>query len=77
MLKDGSTAWDIKNFLITQDRCELVTIEGKDYYGKGHPQYEDPEEVGILGFVRPMCYYEYNKAVREVSQKPAECAVKM
>ncbi len=35
MLKDGSKAWDIKDFLVTQDRCEMVTIEGKDYPGKG------------------------------------------
>ena len=45
MLKDGSKAWEIKDFLVTQDRCEVVTIEGKDYYGKGHPKYEDPEKV--------------------------------
>ena len=38
MLKDGSSAWDVKNFLIQQDRCEVVTIEGKDYHGKGSPQ---------------------------------------
>ena len=29
VLKDGSTAWPIKDFLITQDRCEVVTIEGR------------------------------------------------
>lgn len=34
MLKDGSKAIDIKNFLVSQDRCEVVTIEGRDYYGK-------------------------------------------
>ncbi|KAK2144444.1 hypothetical protein LSH36_756g00004, partial [Paralvinella palmiformis] len=42
MLKDGSKAWEIKNFLVQQDRCEVVTIEGKDYYGKGSPLYKDP-----------------------------------
>lgn len=35
MLKDGSRAWEVKDFLINQDRCELVTIENKDYPGKG------------------------------------------
>ena len=35
VLKDGSQAWDVKNFLVAQDRCEVVTIEGKDYPGKG------------------------------------------
>ena len=38
MLKDGSQAWEVKDFLIQQDRCELVTIEGKDYPGKGSLQ---------------------------------------
>ncbi|XP_061185415.1 LDLR chaperone boca-like [Saccostrea echinata] len=33
MIKDGSKAWEIKDFLITQDRCEEVTIEGKNYPG--------------------------------------------
>ena len=51
MLKDGSKAWEIKDFLVTQDRCEVVTIEGKDYYGKGHPSYEDPEKVFNLLFL--------------------------
>merc|ERR1712150_9045 len=35
MLKDGSKAWEIKSFLVTQERCELVTIEGQDFPGKG------------------------------------------
>jgi len=38
MLKDGSQAWDVKDFLVQQDRCEVVTIEGKDYPGKGSAQ---------------------------------------
>jgi len=38
MLKDGSQAWEIKDFLVQQDRCEVVTIEGKDYPGKGATQ---------------------------------------
>ncbi|XP_053387074.1 LRP chaperone MESD-like [Mercenaria mercenaria] len=35
MLKDGSMAWEVKDFLVNQDRCEEVTIEGKSYPGKG------------------------------------------
>ncbi|KAI0209939.1 LRP chaperone MESD [Lamellibrachia satsuma] len=35
MLKDGAKAWEIKDFLVQQDRCELVTIESQDYPGKG------------------------------------------
>ena len=38
MLKDGSKAWEVKDFLVQQDRCEVVTIEGKDYPGKGSSQ---------------------------------------
>jgi hypothetical protein len=44
MLKDGSQAWEIKDFLVNQDRCEVVTIEGKDYPGKGSAQYKEKEE---------------------------------
>ncbi|ESN92088.1 hypothetical protein HELRODRAFT_89932 [Helobdella robusta] len=33
-LKDGSLAWDVKDFLIQQDRCDFVTIEGKEYFAK-------------------------------------------
>ncbi|XP_060586474.1 LDLR chaperone boca-like [Ruditapes philippinarum] len=35
MLKDGAMAWEVKDFLVKQDRCEEVTIEGKSYPGKG------------------------------------------
>ncbi|CAD5122435.1 DgyrCDS10859 [Dimorphilus gyrociliatus] len=38
---DGSKAWDVKDFLIKQDRCLLVTIDGKEYYGKAHSKFED------------------------------------
>jgi len=40
MLKDGSQAWNVKDFLVQQDRCDVVTIEGKDYPGKGSPQVQ-------------------------------------
>ena len=40
VLKDGATAWAIKDFLVQQDRCESVTIEGKDYKGKGSLDYK-------------------------------------
>ena len=32
VVRDGALAWDVKKFLLSQDNCELVTIEGKDYY---------------------------------------------
>ena len=34
MLKDGAMAWEVKDYLVKQDRCEEVTIEGKSYPGK-------------------------------------------
>lgn len=40
MMKDGSKAWEIKDYLVTQDRCEEVTIEQQIYYGKASPLYE-------------------------------------
>ena len=36
LLSDGAQAWEIKDFLVEQDRCEVVTIEGRDYYGKAY-----------------------------------------
>ena len=33
MFRDGSQAWEAKNFLVEQDRCESVTIENKVYPG--------------------------------------------
>ena len=35
MLTDGSKAWEVKDYLVQQDNCEEVTIEGKNYPGKG------------------------------------------
>uniref|UniRef100_T1J0Q2 LDLR chaperone MESD n=1 Tax=Strigamia maritima TaxID=126957 RepID=T1J0Q2_STRMM len=34
MFRDGSQAWEAKNFLVEQDRCEEVTIENKSFPGK-------------------------------------------
>lgn len=35
MFKDGSHAWEAKDFVIQQDRCLEVSIENKPYPGKG------------------------------------------
>ena len=37
LLQDGSQAYEVKDFLIEQDRCEEVTIDNRPYYGKGSP----------------------------------------
>ncbi|CAH1789342.1 unnamed protein product [Owenia fusiformis] len=33
MVKDGSKAWEIKDYLVKQDRCKDVTIEGQVFPG--------------------------------------------
>jgi hypothetical protein len=35
LLQDGSQTYDVKDYLIQQDRCEEVTIDNRPYYGKG------------------------------------------
>ncbi|XP_040896268.1 LRP chaperone MESD [Toxotes jaculatrix] len=34
MLRDGSLAWEVKDFLVAQDRCMDVTVEGQVFPGK-------------------------------------------
>lgn len=34
LFKDGSQAWEAKEYLVEQERCESVTIESKVYPGK-------------------------------------------
>ncbi|XP_074661458.1 LDLR chaperone boca-like [Tubulanus polymorphus] len=41
VLQDGALAWTVKNYLIAQDRCKDVTIEGKVYPGAGSVQKEN------------------------------------
>lgn len=43
MFKDGSQAWEAKDFLIQQERCESVSLENKVYPGKGSPNYGKDE----------------------------------
>ncbi|XP_048338162.1 LRP chaperone MESD [Sphaerodactylus townsendi] len=40
MLRDGSYAWEVKDFLINQERCADVTLEGQVYHGKGFSEKE-------------------------------------
>lgn len=41
MFKDGSQAWEAKDFLVQQDRCKEVTIENKAYPGKNNPKRDE------------------------------------
>ncbi|XP_070820415.1 LRP chaperone MESD [Chaetodon trifascialis] len=34
MLRDGSMAWEVKDFLVAQERCVDVTVEGQVFPGK-------------------------------------------
>ncbi|XP_076439185.1 LRP chaperone MESD-like [Babylonia areolata] len=38
MCRDGAMAWDIRDFLVTQDNCESVEIEGQTFHGRGSKQ---------------------------------------
>ena len=35
LLQDGSQAYEVKDFLVQQDRCQEVTIDNRPFYGKG------------------------------------------
>ncbi|XP_033725677.1 LDLR chaperone boca-like [Pecten maximus] len=41
MLSDGSQAWEVKDFLVKQERCKEVTIEGKSYDGAAVQNADD------------------------------------
>ncbi|XP_068168478.1 LRP chaperone MESD [Antennarius striatus] len=41
MLRDGSVAWEVKDFLTAQERCVDVTVEGQVFPGKA-AQEKDP-----------------------------------
>ena len=35
LLQDGSEAFEVKDLLVQEDRCQEVTIDNRPYYGKG------------------------------------------
>ncbi|XP_078591909.1 LDLR chaperone boca-like [Branchiostoma floridae x Branchiostoma japonicum] len=41
LLKDGSKAFEIRDFLVQQDRCAEVSFENQQFPGKGAPQGEE------------------------------------
>jgi len=51
MYKDGSQAWDAKDFLVQQDDCVDVTIENQVYKGPATPF------VSILKTHHQLMYY--------------------
>ncbi|XP_076743297.1 LRP chaperone MESD [Maylandia zebra] len=49
MLRDGSFAWEVKDFLVAQERCVDVTVEGQVFPGKAankdDAKYKQQNEV--------------------------------
>ncbi|XP_020608414.1 LDLR chaperone boca-like [Orbicella faveolata] len=45
MLKDGSHAWDVKDFLITQPDCKLVEFDNQQFPGAGAKQKSAKTEL--------------------------------
>ncbi|XP_070688021.1 LRP chaperone MESD [Pempheris klunzingeri] len=49
MLRDGSMAWEVKDFLVAQERCMDVTVEGQVFPGtaakKDDGKYQQQNEV--------------------------------
>ncbi|KAM6950416.1 LRP chaperone MESD [Lycodopsis pacificus] len=49
MLRDGSVAWEVKDYLVSQERCMDVTVEGQVFPGKAAKKddvkYKQPNEV--------------------------------
>ncbi|XP_060899322.1 LRP chaperone MESD [Labrus mixtus] len=41
MLRDGSMAWEVKDFLTAQERCQDVTVEGQVFPGKATKNNND------------------------------------
>ncbi|XP_076879145.1 LRP chaperone MESD [Brachyhypopomus gauderio] len=60
MLRDGSYAWEIKDFLIGQERCEDVTVEGQVFPGKAAKK--DDKGKGQNGTGRPKDKKAANRA---------------
>ena len=45
VVKDGSLAWDIKDFLITQPECKMVEINHEQFPGAGAEQDSEKTEL--------------------------------
>ncbi|XP_074151352.1 LRP chaperone MESD [Sminthopsis crassicaudata] len=67
MLRDGSYAWEIKDFLISQERCADVTLEGQVYPGKGGSKDKNkikPEKKKKEGDKKTSSFKEDNRATK-------------
>lgn len=48
MMKDGAKAWEVKDFLVKQERCEEVTIENQNFPGAGAKGSKDKKSKSEL-----------------------------
>ena len=46
LLKDGSTAWDVKDFLVQQPECKEVTFENQNFPGAGASKPDVQQKSG-------------------------------
>ncbi|XP_075549805.1 LDLR chaperone boca isoform X1 [Dermacentor variabilis] len=46
--RDGSQAWEAKDYLIQQDQLETITIENKPYYGKNAGDKELQDLIDLI-----------------------------
>jgi hypothetical protein len=46
MFTDGALAWEAKEFLLEQERCDEVQLEQQTYYGKYSKNEKKPEAAG-------------------------------
>ena len=44
LLQDGSTAWDIKDFLVKQPECESVEFDNQKFPGPAAPSTAPPTD---------------------------------
>ena len=52
MLKDGSLAWDVKDYLITQPDCLLVEFENQQFPGAGDKTKSSKQNSDILRLLK-------------------------
>lgn len=66
MLRDGSVAWEIKDFLVAQERCVDVTVEGQVFPGKAakkdDAKYKQQNDIGKKKKSKPKIDKQGNRA---------------
>merc|ERR1712083_772001 len=63
MFRDGSAAWEAKDFLVEQERCNDIQLEQQTYYGKHTKEYKGQGSVKDTT-------KEYKEEIKKKSKKP-------